>query len=585
MDSPPALDGGWNDERAGSPANVSIISSGRNSPALDNIALSPDSHKAQPPAAPQYDLEYLSRFQSSFETNHWSDNNIIWRSHDVEFPRLNTPDDEKVGWDVTNYPQSIDDFLGTPNTEVKRSLNTLVANAQIRNVLFHGTPGSGKTALMMTFIKEFYNTNLTNGLLMLHDCVFKTTGEAVVVNIKTFKKEVEHWKKKLDHKVKKIGVQPPLKAIVIDDIHRIPPANQQEIRRMMDMYAEDNIRFVFSALSPKSLIEGIRSQAYILKLARLPEVTMLKLSLSCLVRERIGYEKDGIELLYKYTGEDLGQIFRTIQKIFTTFSYLSYENVMKITFPELAKKPAEVPFDAVLQPIPRCKLCLLPPPCQHISPFALAQQARARRRELPKWPPGSMTCARFKETGTCLSFNSLGRCSCNHPLDVHTINYPQERCPVCSLPKPCNKCEYTHRRAELQKFVEASTAKMPEYQKLVEEVEELGNHKIRAGGGSDAVNEGISERIDKAKDGIEQISVKLEQISRYLANNPDSIDNAAYKTKLRWITTNVETAHYAVDRALFEWRSKREDKKKGLNEVSLESSAATGRSRKAGGRR
>ena len=50
----------------------------------------------------------------------------------------------------------------------------------------------------------------------------------------------------------------------------------------------------------------------------------------------------GIEAMFKWTGEDLGKIYRTLQKIFTKYAYLSYDNVIKVTNPEEAFKPIEV---------------------------------------------------------------------------------------------------------------------------------------------------------------------------------------------------------------------------------------------------
>ena len=123
----------------------------------------------------------------------------------------------------------------------------------------------------------------------------------------------------------------------------------------------------------------------------------------------IGYEKDGIEAMFKYTGEDLGKIYRTLQEIFTKYAYLSYDNVIKVTNPEDAFKPMEIDAVAAIQPLQRCEKCTLIPPCKHITAFDLAQLGKERRRALPKRGPESITCARFAATGRCPAFNKLGR--------------------------------------------------------------------------------------------------------------------------------------------------------------------------------
>jgi hypothetical protein len=157
------------------------------------------------------DEAFLSRFQSSFEKNHWSDNNALWKDNVVHEPRVPTPADNEVRWDVKNYVPNVESFLGRPNSDAKRSLQTLIAGGQMRNVLFHGAAGSGKTGLMTAFVKEFYVETVEDGRLTMKDCVYSTTGEEVAAHVKKFQKAVESWKKKLDHKVKKTGVVPALK--------------------------------------------------------------------------------------------------------------------------------------------------------------------------------------------------------------------------------------------------------------------------------------------------------------------------------------------------------------------------------------
>lgn len=41
----------------------------------------------------------------------------------------------------------------------------------------------------------------------------------------------------------------------------------------------------------------------------------------------------------------------------------------------------------------------------------------------------SIDCERFVKQGACRIFNELGRCNFHHPLDVHTVEIPPQRCP------------------------------------------------------------------------------------------------------------------------------------------------------------
>ena len=152
---------------------------------------------------------------------------------------------------------------------------------------------------------------------------------------------------------------------------------------------------------------------------------------------------------------------------------------------------------------------------------------------MPKRGEESLNCARFAETGCCPTFNKLGRCSCNHPNNIHTIRYPPKRCPVCSLPKPCNKCEYTKRRTELESFLnEKRTALKGVYKKRKEE-------------------------LNTCTEALEKLTLQVEQVQGWLNHNPDCIDNQLFENKRKWIGKNVENAFYVVDRALHDWGSNR----------------------------
>ena len=93
-------------------------------------------HARPPPSpnapAPPRQID-LSKFKSSFETNHWSDNNPIWREHFVENPRLPRKGEGEHSWETSNYPSDLSKFLGRQNIDTKNSLISLAADGRLRN--------------------------------------------------------------------------------------------------------------------------------------------------------------------------------------------------------------------------------------------------------------------------------------------------------------------------------------------------------------------------------------------------------------------------------------------------------------------
>jgi hypothetical protein len=72
-----------------------------------------------------------------------------------------------------------------------------------------------------------------------------------------------------------------------------------------------------------------------------------------------------------------------------------------------------------------------------------------RRTELPRYKKG-LVCQQFLTTGHCNLFNKYGRCSLDHPQNVHTIVPPVRRCSQCTLVWPCNHCSFSSARRELE---------------------------------------------------------------------------------------------------------------------------------------
>ena len=177
-----------------------------------------------------------------------------------------------------------------------------------------------------------------------------------------------------------------------------------------------------------------------------------------------------------------------------------------------------------------------------------------------------MVCQRFKETGCCKSFNELGRCSLHHPLNIHSIIAVTARCPICSLPRPCQKCEYYKRRTHLEKYVGEKREALGSYKgtKMMEVLALAGKKTAAANAAhqKDSVKEKIKERTQTCKAGIDKLETQLEQIAGWLRNNVDCVDSGLYRSKTTWITNNVESAFYAVDRVLEEWRSRKERENK-----------------------
>ena len=115
----------------------------------------------------------------------------------------------------------------------------------------------------------------------------------------------------------------------------------------------------------------------------------------------------------------LSSIFDLLQKVFVERYFCSKENVSKVSgFP--IEQPVITPSEAI-QPMDRCSICTLTPPCKHITIEQMTTLGIARRKELPRYKDGSMNCPEFIRYGHCSIFNKYGHCSLGFNIFINII--------------------------------------------------------------------------------------------------------------------------------------------------------------------
>jgi hypothetical protein len=139
-------------------------------------------------------------------------------------------------------------------------------------------------------------------------------------------------------------------------------------------------------------------------------------------------------------------------------NFISKENVSKVS--GVAMEMLTISPAQALEPLTRCTICTLLPPCKHIPSQIMAEMGMARRAELPRYKNGSMSCPEFVRCGNCSIYNKYGHCSLDHPKNVHNVVAPPLRCATCTIPWPCNHCAYTSDRLELMAAVEEIQTRM-----------------------------------------------------------------------------------------------------------------------------
>jgi len=102
----------------------------------------------------------------------------------------------------------------------------------------------------------------------------------------------------------------------------------------------------------------------------------------------------------------------------------------------------------------RCPICTLPPPCKHISKKELVHVAKARIKAMNQCiDPDLPFCPSYMKTGACEAMTLLGYCRLNHPIHLYKYVSAIKRCPICTIPEPCNMCQWFKIRKAIGKLV------------------------------------------------------------------------------------------------------------------------------------
>lgn len=214
-------------------------------------------------------------------------------------------------------PYFIDDFC--IDDKLKSILKTLLEIDNL-NLLFIGSPSSGKTSLLYALIREYYKLGKhdslpENNILFINN--LKEQGIQYFRNeMKTFcqSHSVIYGKKKL---------------VIIDDIDSINEQSQQVFRNYIDKY-KHNIHFISVCTNIQKVIESIQSRVHIIKLNQ-PTHEQINVVMNTIIeKEGLTIDVESKAYLLSISNGSIRLLINYLEKIFILNCPIDIELCKKI---------------------------------------------------------------------------------------------------------------------------------------------------------------------------------------------------------------------------------------------------------------
>tara|TARA_Y100000022_G_scaffold45343_1_gene37974 strand:- start:12893 stop:13873 length:981 start_codon:yes stop_codon:yes gene_type:complete len=188
------------------------------------------------------------------------------------------------------------------------------------SVLFIGNTSSGKTTLLNTIIREYYELG--------KDSSFPENNILYINNLKDqgiqfFRNEMKTFCQ--SHS----SIYGKKKMVIIDDLDNINEQSQQVFRNYIDKYKQ-NVHFVTVCTNLQKVIESLQSRLHMIKI-EVPSKTQMQSIMDTIIdNEGINIDSTSKEYVLQLSGTSIRMLINYLEKMFVYNNPITMENCDKI---------------------------------------------------------------------------------------------------------------------------------------------------------------------------------------------------------------------------------------------------------------
>ncbi len=201
-------------------------------------------------------------------------------------------------WVEKYRPKNINEIIS--HDQNIETIKKLLVNQSLPNLLFHGSPGTGKTSTIMTIAKEMYGHNIRLMVMKL-DASDDRGINSVREDIKGFAEKSNMFQK---------GVR----LIILDEADSMTFDAQFALRRIIEKYSA-TIRFCLICNYENKIIPAIRSRCANFRFSNI-DIKHINTKLECIAKcENLSYEDNVINIISNLSKGDLRKAINLLQSL------------------------------------------------------------------------------------------------------------------------------------------------------------------------------------------------------------------------------------------------------------------------------